>query len=135
MTGDETDEFLEHFGVKGMKWGVRNDKSSFRTKRSAKETKVRNKRKKVVSNRRTLSDGDIKKYIARLSEERKLKTLINEDLKPGRTIAKRIASESGQKVARTVISGAALYAVKAAMDKKFDRHDATNYITPRPKNK
>jgi len=25
----ETDDFLEHFGVKGMKWGVRKSKSSY----------------------------------------------------------------------------------------------------------
>jgi hypothetical protein len=132
---NDIDEFLEHYGVMGMKWGIRNDKRGVRKGHSSKESTVRAKRKKISNNRRSLSDGDLRKHISRLSEEKKLKTLINEDLKPGRTIAKKIMSESGQKTARTVISGATLYAVKAVATKKFDIKDAVNYVTPRPKNK
>jgi hypothetical protein len=81
-----------------------------------------------------ISDGDLEKAIDRLSKEKKLKTLTDEDLSPGKAAAKRIMSESGQKVARTVITGAALYAVKVAVDKKM-KPGAAGYIAPRPKNK
>lgn len=120
------DEFLEHYGVKGMQWGVRR-------RRSASEEKVRSKRKKLVNKRRLLSDDDIKKHIDRISSEKKLKELIDQDLNPGKTVAKRIVSESGQKVARTVLSGAALYAVKVAVDKKFNAGEAASFIAPKPK--
>lgn len=122
-------DFIEHYGVKGMKWGVRNKS------RSSRDARVKKSRQKIVNKRRSLSDGDIKKYIARLSEEKKLKTLINEDIKPGRTIAKRIVSDSGQKVARTIIYGGSLYILKSALEKKFDPAEAAKYLTPKPKNK
>lgn len=119
-------EFLEHHGVKGMHWGIRN-------KPTRADVKLRNKRKKVSAKRRHLSDGDIKAYIERLGNEKKLKNLIDEDLAPGKTIAKRILSESGQKVARTVVAGAGLYALKVAVEKQFDAKEAIGYIAPKPK--
>lgn len=129
------EEFFAHHGVKGMKWGIRN-------KRTTGERRARAKRDKISKRRRTLSDGDIKKYIARLQEERRLKELVNEDLRPGQTAAKKIISDSGQKVARTVVTGAMLYGMKLAVDKKFgqpgakikiDPQDVAGYMLPKPK--
>lgn len=121
----EIDEFLTHHGVKGMKWGQK--------KMSQKEAKVQNKRTKAVINRRHLSDDDLKHYIDRLSNEKKLKTLIDEDIRPGKTATKRILSESGQKVAKTVLTGAALYAIKVGVSKKFNLGEAAGYVAPKPK--
>ncbi len=124
-----------------MQWGVRNDRSGNRKGRSTKETKARIKRQKISNTRRTISDDDIRKHISRLSDEKKLKNLIAEDLKPGRTIAKKVLSDSGQKVARTVIGGAGVYAVKRYLDKKADPKskidfmEVAKYVAPKPKNK
>lgn len=38
----ETDEFLEHFGVKGMRWGVRKNKSDQKSTSSGKKKFARN---------------------------------------------------------------------------------------------
>lgn len=141
MSDASLDEFLAHYGVKGMKWGVRKDR---RTKTDA---KVRNKRQKQADKRRHLSDDEIQKVINRISSERKMKELIDQDLNPGKTVTKKILSDSGQKVARTVISGAALLAIKVALDKKFPSvndkgetqpfkfsgKDAASYLAPKPK--
>ncbi len=136
MAEQSIDDFLEHYGVRGMKWGVRRASSrSSGGKRTKKETAVRNKRQKLSKNRRTISDTELQKTISRMTEEKKLKALVSEDLKPGRTIAKKIMSDSGQKVARTVISGAGLYAIKVAVDKNFNLKEAAGYMTPKPKNK
>ena len=116
---------ISHFGVRGMKWGVR--------KRSAKEEKERAKRFKKAENRRHISDSELKERTERLLAEKKFKELTDQDLNPGKTIAKKIVSESGQKVARTVITGAALFAVKSFMEKKFDIREAVPYVAPKPK--
>lgn len=133
MTTEESplkmgEEFLDHHGIKGQKWGIRKQRSGAEQKRI-------DSRKKIASKRRSLSDDDIKKYIDRLSNEKKLKEMINEDVAPGKTVAKRILGDSGQKVARTVIAGAALYAIKVGIERKFSAGDAANFITPRPKSK
>lgn len=132
----DTEDFLSHYGVKGMKWGKRN-------KRTQKESREISKRKKIASKRRTLSDKEIETYIGRLEKEKKLKSLIEDDLSPGKKVAKQIMSDTGQKVVKTVATGAALYAIKVGIGNKFkasdmkklDWKEAAQYLAPKPKNK
>ncbi len=123
-----SEEFLEHYGVKGQRWGVRK-------KRSAAEVSTRQSRKELVEGRRNISDGDLKTYIERLNNEKKLKSLVEEDISPGKSAVKKIMTDSGQKVARSVIAGVGLYAVKVALTKQFDAKEAAGYLVPKPKNK
>lgn len=122
-----SEEYISHYGVKGMRWGQR--------KRTKKEEKVRAQRFKALEKRRQLSDDDLKKYIDRLQNEKKLKTLIDEDLSPGKSAAKKILTNSGQKIAGTVATGVGMYAIKVAITKKFSPTDAADYIVPKPKKK
>lgn len=115
---------LEHHGVKGMHWGVRKS-------RSPKEQAVRDKRKTLSNNRRIISSKDLDATIERIQKEKKLKSLVDEDLSPGKKAVAAIVSDTGQKVARTVLAGASLYAIKVLLDKKM--HGASPYIAPRPK--
>lgn len=119
-------EIIEHSGVKGQKWGVRRDLTK-------KEKSARVERQNFSDRRRQLSDKDLNAIIERLSNERKLKTLVEEDLSPGKAATKRILSTSGQKVASSVVTGATMYAIKAGMTKKFDAQDAAGYLVPKPK--
>jgi|694.fasta_scaffold01451_12 hypothetical protein len=117
---------IEHAGVKGMKWGVRKQ-------RTKKQTREINKRKAAVSNRRTLSDNDLKNFISRLENEKKLKQLIEADLSPGKAVTKKLLSEGGQKVLKTVATGAAIYGVKVALTRQFDAKEAASYLAPKIK--
>src|SRR5699024_10725457 len=63
----ETDDFLEHFGVKGMKWGVIRSKEQRQENRAARaETKIAVR--KVQSKGIDKSDEGIKKARKELSE-------------------------------------------------------------------
>lgn len=129
-----TDEDVLHYGKKGMKWGVRH--------RTVREDRERAKRFKASQNRRVLTDQDLTNMISRLEKEKKLKTLVEEDLTPGRRVAKQLASESGQKVVKTVVAGAAMYGIKKAIESRFNLKDpagksaadaAVSYIAPKLK--
>lgn len=130
---------LYHFGIKGMKWGVRHyqnsDGSLTPAGRKRYDKQVRASRKADVKNRRTLSDSEIEQKIKRLESEKKLKNLTEEDLSPGRKAASDILKSAGNKVLTAAAAGAAAYAVKVAMTKKFDIKEAASYIVPNPNKK
>ena len=132
---------LEHFGVPGMKWGVRkfgssgSSGSSSTKKRRTSDQVIRADRAKAVKNVRRLSDKDLDARISRIEKEKKLRTLTAEDIQPGRTIAKTLLKNAGTKVAATVLAGSVMYGIKATMTKKFDAAEAVKYLVPVPKNK
>ena len=140
---------LYHHGVKGMKWGVRRKleqvgtavknrasqkvedyKTTRRLNRAQKEADRR--KLKESKYRGTLDNADLKSKIQRLRDERDLRTLTAEEVRPGRTAAKRIMGQIGTqvvtRVAATAISGAALYGVKAAITKDFNAGDFASAV-------
>lgn len=131
---------LYHWGIKGMKWGVRRYQNKDGTLTPAGEQHYADKEKKRsmmkdVKTRRLLSDTDIKKKIERIKLEKELKSLTEDELRPGKKAVEDILSNSGKKVATALLTGAGLYVVKAVMEKKFDIKEMAGYMTPKPKNK
>jgi hypothetical protein len=131
---------IYHWGIKGMKWGRRRYQNPDGTLTPEGKTRYDDREKKKsmrkdVKNRRLLSDADIKKKIERIKLEKELKSLTEDELLPGKKVVSNILSNSGQKVATTLLTGAVLYATKAAMEKKFDIKEMAGYMTPKPKNK
>lgn len=131
--------YLEHHGIKGMKWGVRRSESQLSRARgnskSSVEERERANRKNAVKNRRTMSDTELKKRIERLKLEREFKNLTESDLAPGRKCVSEILASSGKKVATAAAAGAMSYAIKAAMTKDFNVKDAASYIASNPNKK
>lgn len=134
---------LYHWGIKGMKWGRRRyqNKDGSLTPEGKKryadddDRRIKESRRADVKNRRKLSDAELKSKIERIQNEKKLKELTEEDLNPGRKAVNEVLSSSGKKVAGAVLTGAALYGVKAVMTREFDAKEAASYMTPKPKNK
>lgn len=141
--GDQLDpNTIAHWGVKGMKWGVRRSRkertSDSRSQKRANKNALastRERRRNDIKNRRKLSDKSLEAKIKRLESEKKLKSLMEEDVSPGRSFIKRVLTKSGESAANKIVSGAMLYAVKAAGEGKFDFKEATKYMAPKPKSK
>lgn len=135
---------LYHWGVKGMKWGVRryqNKDGSLtsagkkRQKEPSADKKERASRKKDLKNRRTMSDAELKKKIERLKLEKEFKNLTNEDINSGKLFVNEVMSSAGKKVLTIAAAGAMAYGVKVAMTGKFDIGEAANYIAANPNKK
>lgn len=130
---NNTDDFLAHYGVKGMKWGVKKGVVNGRLARTNKEGKVRASRKDARRRRQTMSDKDLDKLVKRLQQEKQLKDLLDADLSPGRSATRKILLSATGVVASTAIAGGGKYAIKAAMTKSFDLKEAATYVIPKPK--
>ena len=131
---------LYHYGVLGMKWGVRRTpaqlaKANGKAKRKSEDNAKKSDMKKAVKSRRTLSDADLKKRIERIKMEKQLKDLTAEEISPGKKFVSEVLSSSGKKVATALVTGAVLYGTKAALTNQFDIKELAGYMTPTPKNK
>jgi hypothetical protein len=98
---------LSHYGKKGMKWGVRKAGSS-----STERTTFAKAPKK-------LSDVELGKRIKRMETEKKYNQLNRKDVSEGKKLVADILTSSGRKVATTVLTGASLVAIKAALTSKL----------------
>lgn len=87
----KNDLYLLHYGVKGMKWGVRKDRtiSSSERRRLKKEASIEKKRTKALDRRSSarytykqrkhLTDAELRQRINRLQMEKQLKDLSKND--------------------------------------------------------
>lgn len=95
MQHDE--EFLMHYGVLGMKWGVRRSRNG-----SSKSSG--SKRKKKRENIKDLSDEELNRRINRLRRENEYKRLKSQ----GRSQAHKALSHVGKVVARDIVEQTAV---------------------------
>lgn len=125
----EGEAYLEHYGVKGMKWGVRRSDAQLASARKqrkaeAKANKAGNKtekqrRKKAVETRRVVDEKELDDLIRRLDKEKKLKSLVSEDAPASKAAVSKMLSDTGSQVAKQVLAGVAVALVAQAIGNKL----------------
>ena len=137
---------LYHHGILGQRWGKKNgppypisasnhsasEKKAGWTKSLSKKTtrqkETETKKRSDSKNKGTLSDSELNAKIERLKKEKELGKLTDEVVNPGKAYATQILKSVGNKVVVTAASGATLYALSAAISKKFDAGELAKAI-------
>jgi hypothetical protein len=117
---DSSSDFIEHFGIKGMKWGFRKSRiSKTRAKRRAKNSaKTSAKWKKKYQNRASMTDKDIRRATERL----RLENDFAEQIKRSAQVTMKPANKDSffRDIAKTVVSSATQSTVKKSIDYGFN---------------
>lgn len=122
---------LKHYGVKGMKWGVRKqykstgrkkNKKIFSFKKSEKKT-AKKEKNESSSNKRYISDEELRRRINRLKMEKEYKQLTAREKSAGQKWIEGVLSDSSRQIAVSFI--------KKYADKTIDKmlNDAAKKAT------
>lgn len=116
---DSSSDVIEHFGIKGMKWGFRKQRiSKVKARRRAKNSaKTSAKWKKKYQNRASMSDKDIRKATERL----RLENDFAEQIKRSAQVTMKPANKDSffRDIAKTVVGSATQSTVKKSIDYGF----------------
>lgn len=103
--------FLEHHGVKGQKWGIRNKRD--------KNSKGRSGLTTFNKNPARLSDAELSRRIKRMELEKKYKDLNAPIKSSGKKYAHDLLQNSGKTVVGAVLGGATAFFLQRELKRRF----------------
>lgn len=129
-------EYLAHYGVLGMKWGIRKkSKTSGKTmpkKSSVTKTKKKNVKKKRIKD---MTDSELIKRRERLRLEKEVKTLQNERESTAKRVLKKGLTKAGEKVVEEIAHDTVKFIVGEKMINKYAGTKVVNIQTSNDKKK
>lgn len=114
-----SEDILEHYGVKGMKWGVRKKRDPGRTVFEKPPSR--------------LTDDELKRRIQRLESEKRYNELNRRDVSQGERLAAEILTNVGRATVTTVGTAAALYGVSRLLQSQGVDPQLARQLTRRGK--
>ena len=96
------EEFLQHYGVKGMKWGVRRSQAQLDRaagRRTARKTARANKKRSSAPPASSMDDNQLRQRINRMKMEKEYNELTSKSTGAGRKFAKKALSSAGTAIA------------------------------------
>lgn len=129
---------LYHYGVLGMKWGVRKDRTrgGFGKKKArlVLESPLSQKKRQAESKTKTpdlssaekgvkkisdMSDDELRSLINRMQMEQQYRDLLPKKQEKGKSFAKKFLAKNAEYVLTQVVQQTANRAIRSALDKKF----------------
>jgi hypothetical protein len=111
LTEEEVNEYLAHYGVPGMRWGVRRNPSQL-ARASRGRTRYREKGSK-------LTDEELTTRIKRLETEKKYNELNKRQVGAGRKHVSEVLVKIGKNTVETTGTKASIYLTRKAIAKQF----------------
>ena len=127
MNATEVEEFLEHYGVRGQKWGVRNSSRSSGGSKNSGDSGGNSKSsadsgssggpgsKSAKSKTAHLSNDDLKKVVERMRLDQQYAELSNPKKQGGKKYVSNMLKDSGNKLAGAIVATVATIVVARAL--------------------
>jgi hypothetical protein len=99
-----TDEFLAHFGVRGMRWGVRTSRQTLPSSHDAAISARLSERVRKSGGTKTLTNAELKQLVTRMNLEKQYSDLSKPQMSAGEKAVKEIATNAGKQMASQFIA-------------------------------